>query len=164
MCSSDLEVSIHPGDDKDIRFKNMLSNLGFNIVKKYDGFRDYSELKDKIEQNAEGFVVRFSNGDRMKVKGEEYLRLHKIMTNISTTGVWEHLSSGGDINELLKDVPDEFYKKVKEQSTVNYNDGKDVNLTRQQLIDIVVNLKKNISLEKINGIFLKTKFGIISLN
>ena len=87
---------------------------GFDVVKKYDGVRDYSELKNKVEQNAEGFVVRFSNGDRMKIKGEEYLRLHKIMTNISTTGIWEHLSTGGDINELLKDVPDEFYKKVKE--------------------------------------------------
>jgi RNA ligase len=87
---------------------------GFDVVKKYDGVRDYSELKSKVEQNAEGFVVRFSNGDRMKIKGEEYLRLHKIMTNISTTGIWEHLSTGGDINELLKDVPDEFYKKVKE--------------------------------------------------
>ncbi len=87
---------------------------GFDVVKKYDGVRDYSELKGKVEQNSEGFVVRFSNGDRMKIKGEEYLRLHKIMTNVSTTGVWELLSNGGDINEFLKDVPDEFYKKVKD--------------------------------------------------
>ena len=87
---------------------------GFDVVKKYDGIRDYSELKGKVEQNSEGFVVRFSNGERMKIKGEEYLRLHKIMTNVSTTGVWELLSSGGDINEFLKDVPDEFYKKVKD--------------------------------------------------
>jgi RNA ligase len=87
---------------------------GFDVVKKYDGVRDYSELKGKVEQNSEGFVVRFSNGDRMKIKGDEYLRLHKIMTNVSTTGVWELLSNGGDINEFLKDVPDEFYKKVKD--------------------------------------------------
>jgi RNA ligase len=87
---------------------------GFDVVKKYDGVRDYSELKGKVEQNTEGFVVRFSNGNRMKIKGEEYLRLHKIMTNVSTTGVWEFLANGGDINEFLKDVPDEFYKKVKE--------------------------------------------------
>jgi len=86
---------------------------GFDVVKKYDGVRDYSELKGKVEQNTEGFVVRFSNGDRMKIKGEEYLRLHKIMTNVSTTGVWEFLANGGDINEFLKDVPDEFYAKVK---------------------------------------------------
>jgi RNA ligase len=89
---------------------------GFDVVKKYDGIKDYTTLKSIVENNAEGFVVRFSNGERMKIKGEEYLRLHKIMTNISTTGVWEHLSNGGDINELLKDVPDEFYKKVKEYS------------------------------------------------
>ena len=94
---------------------------GWDIVQKYDGIRDYSELKGKIDNNAEGFVVRFSNGDRMKIKGEEYLRLHKIMTNISTTGVWEHLSTGGDINELLKDVPDEFYKKIKDYAdTLSY--------------------------------------------
>jgi len=94
---------------------------GFDVVKKYDGVRDYSELKSKVEQNAEGFVVRFSNGDRMKIKGEEYLRLHKIMTNVSTTGVWEFLANGGDVNEFLKDVPDEFYKKVKEYADrLNY--------------------------------------------
>ena len=94
---------------------------GFDVVKKYDGVRDYSELKGKVEQNSEGFVVRFSNGQRVKIKGEEYLRLHKIMTNVSTTGVWEFLSNGGDINEFLKDVPDEFYAKVKSYaSTLSY--------------------------------------------
>jgi len=87
-----------------------------DIVKKYDGIRDYSELKGKVEQNAEGFVVRFCNGDRMKIKGEEYLRLHKIMTNLSTTAVWEVLSNGGTMDSLLKDVPDEFYQKIQEYS------------------------------------------------
>ena len=86
---------------------------GFDVVKKYDGILNYSELKSKVEQNAEGFVVRFSNGDRMKIKGEEYIRLHKIMTNLSTTSVWEVLSSDGNMEDLLKDVPDEFYKKIK---------------------------------------------------
>jgi RNA ligase len=57
----------------------------------------------------------------MKIKGEEYLRLHKIMTNLSTTAVWEILSSGGNIDDILKDVPDEFYKKIKSYvSTLNY--------------------------------------------
>jgi len=49
----------------------------------------------------------------MKVKGEEYLRLHKIMTNVSTTAVWEMLSEDKDALVILKDVPDEFYKKIK---------------------------------------------------
>jgi RNA ligase len=50
----------------------------------------------------------------MKIKFEEYVRLHKIMTNLSTTSIWECLSNGQSVDELLKDVPDEFYSKIKE--------------------------------------------------
>ena len=105
------EIDTKSGEELDL---DHYSNSIFNVVKKYDGIRDYSELKGKIEQNAEGFVVRFSNGERIKIKGDEYIRLHKIMTNLSTTGVWDVLSNGGSMDELLMDVPDEFYNKIKE--------------------------------------------------
>jgi RNA ligase len=106
------EVNLY-GEDTDVRLKNLVSNVGLKVVKKYDGISDYRTLKSMVKNNEEGFVVRFSNGDRMKIKGEEYLRLHKIMTQVSTTSIWEVLSNGDDIDALLKDVPDEFYKKVK---------------------------------------------------
>ena len=93
---------------------NGYSELGFPLVHKYDGVKDYRQLKDMISDNAEGFIVKFSNGDRMKIKGEEYLRLHRVMTNVSTTAVWEILSTGGSMTEVLKDVPDEFFDKVDE--------------------------------------------------
>jgi RNA ligase len=91
----------------------MWSQYGFDVVKKYDGIKDFKELKSMVKDNQKGFVVKFSNGDRVKVKGVEYLRLHKIMTNVTTTGVWEYLKNGEDVLELLKDVPDEFYNKIK---------------------------------------------------
>jgi RNA ligase len=91
---------------------NVHNESGMSVVKKYDGINDYKQLKEKIENNQEGFVVKFTNGERIKIKGEEYLRLHKIMTNLSTTAVWEVLSNGDNIENLLKDVPDEFYKKI----------------------------------------------------
>jgi len=106
------EVDLY-GEGNDVRLKNLITNIGFKVVRKYDGINDYSILKGMIKDDEEGFVVKFSNGDRMKVKGEEYLRLHKIMTNISTTAVWEMLSEGRDVLEIIKDVPDEFYNKVK---------------------------------------------------
>ncbi len=92
----------------------MWREYGFDVVKKYDGIKDFKELKTMVKDNQEGFVVKFTNGDRIKVKGVEYLRLHKIMTNMSTTAVWECLKNGDDIETLLKDVPDEFYKKIKD--------------------------------------------------
>lgn len=107
------------GDDLDVQ--SLASNffqkeMGFvDVVKKYDGVTYFNQLKKMIGDNEEGFVVRFSNGDRMKIKGDEYLRLHRIMTNVSTTSIWEILSTGGDMNEILKDVPDEFFDKIKEE-------------------------------------------------
>jgi RNA ligase len=92
---------------------DMWSQWGFDVVKKYDGINDYKQLKEMVKNDQEGFVVKFSNGDRVKVKGVEYLRLHKIMTNVTTTGVWEYLKNGEDVLEILKDVPDEFYDKIK---------------------------------------------------
>lgn len=75
----------------------------------------YKSLKEKNETNKEGFVLRFQPGNfRMKIKFEEYVRLHKVMTNLSTTAVWEVLSNGGTMDNLLKDVPDEFYQKIQE--------------------------------------------------
>ena len=98
-------------DGKEIDVE-MWAQYGFDVVKKYDGIKDYKQLKEMVKNDQEGFVVKFSNGDRVKVKGVEYLRLHKIMTNVTTTGIWEYLKNGEDVMELLKDVPDEFYKKI----------------------------------------------------
>lgn len=85
----------------------------FDVVKRWDGIKDYSTLKGMVGNNEEGFVVRFSNGDRMKIKGEEYLRLHRIMTEISTKTVWECLKSGNLVNTILNNVPDEFFGKIR---------------------------------------------------
>lgn len=106
------EVDLH-NDGTDVRLKNLIDNLGFKVVRKFGGLKSYEPLKHFIPDSKEGYVVRFSNGDRIKIKGEEYLRLHKIMTNVSTTAIWEMLSEGRDVLEVVKDVPDEFYKKIK---------------------------------------------------
>jgi T4 RnlA family RNA ligase len=87
--------------------------LGCKVTQLFH-FEDYTEIQKLNWANTEGFIVRFSNGDRCKIKFEEYLRLHKIMTEVSTTGIWESLKNGDDIAELLKDVPDEFYDKIDE--------------------------------------------------
>jgi RNA ligase len=93
---------------------NDIYSDGWDIVQRYNGIKDYSNLKNLVEDNHEGFVIRFSNGDRMKIKGEEYIRLHRIMTNLSTTSIWDVLSNGGNMENLLINVPDEFYNKIKE--------------------------------------------------
>ena len=73
----------------------------------------YDLLKEEIQKDREGYVIRFKNGFRMKIKGEEYKRLHRIITNISNRDIWEYLKDNKPFNELLEKVPDEFNDWVK---------------------------------------------------
>jgi hypothetical protein len=102
--------AIHVGGN---RFRNLYQNLGFKMVKKYDGVKDYRTLKSLISNDREGYVIRFQNGFRMKIKGEEYVRLHRILTGFSNVDIWEYLKDGRDFTDFLDRVPDEFDYWVK---------------------------------------------------
>jgi RNA ligase len=83
------------------------------IVKRYTGL-DWKSIKNLNWTNAEGFVVRFSNGSRCKIKFDDYIRLHRVMTNISEKKIWEALKDGTPISSILENVPDEFFDSIKE--------------------------------------------------
>lgn len=93
--------------------KESLPEIGFPIVKRYDGINDLSQLKALEENNKEGFVIRFKGGMRVKMKFAEYVRLHRIITGVSNVTVWEYLSQGKSFDELLDKVPDEFFNWLK---------------------------------------------------
>ena len=67
----------------------------------------------KNPPNEEGFVVRYSNGLRLKLKYAEYVRLHKLLTGFSVKDVWNQLRLGKPVADLLTDVPDEFFDWVR---------------------------------------------------
>jgi RNA ligase len=90
-----------------------LETIGFPIVKKYHGIKDIMTLKELEEANKEGFVVKFASGLRYKIKFEEYLRLHRLVTQVSTISIWEYMKENQSFDEILDRVPDEFYDWVK---------------------------------------------------
>lgn len=90
-----------------------LENVGFPIAKRYDGMHDLQILQTVQSNNMEGFVVKFEGGFRIKVKFDEYVRLHKILTNVSSRTIWEHLRNQHALDEILNNVPDEFYAWVR---------------------------------------------------
>jgi hypothetical protein len=69
------------------------------------------------------------------------------------------------IGELQKD---EFYLKLRQQCEKNVEEGKDITLTKEQMINIIVDLKIPDIVDKqevvVNNIVQKTKFGEIFLN
>lgn len=113
-------IDTHSGEEEDLSnycsIHKYEQEIGLTMVKHYNnslrGSNSYKALKDIVSDNQEGFIVRFSNGDRIKIKGNEYIRLHKIMTAFSTISIWECLSSDKPLESILHNVPDEFYTKV----------------------------------------------------
>lgn len=60
--------------------------------------------------NAEGIVIHALESDeRVKVKQEDYVKLHRIVTGLNEKVVWEHLSEGKPLGDLLAPVPDELH-------------------------------------------------------
>ena len=100
-----------------------IADDGWDIVMKYKTWgEDWKTLKNEISKDNEGYVIRFSGGMRMKIKGDEYVRLHKILTNFSTKDIWELLKNGEDLGAFLERVPDEFDDWVKRTAmNLRYN-------------------------------------------
>jgi RNA ligase len=62
-----------------------------------------------LPATSEGFVVRFSDGSRVKVKGAEYCRIHALVSRCTPLGVWDAFFAGDDLENIRQDLPEEFW-------------------------------------------------------
>jgi len=75
----------------------------------FDSFSDLIAHAKELPVTAEGFVIRFSNGTRLKVKGEEYCRVHRLVSRVTPLAVWEAMASGDDLEAMRRQLPEEFW-------------------------------------------------------
>ena len=70
------------------------------------------------------------------------------------------------LNLIPKEMEDNFYVKIRETASSNYDEVKEVSLTQKQMIDICRELNGQVVEENVKNskIFQKTKFGDICLN
>lgn len=87
--------------------------LNFNKAKKYN-FSELSSIKSLVGKNKEGFVVRFDSGKRIKIKGIEYVKLHRIISNLNEIVIYEELKNKGSISDLICNIPDEYHAWTKD--------------------------------------------------
>ena len=87
-----------------------LPDIGFPVVKQYHGFKQVEDLVASEEPNREGYVLRFSSGMRVKIKFEEYKRIHRLVTGLTAKAVWDLLREGKDSSDVIGNliVPNDF--------------------------------------------------------
>ena len=62
-------------------------------------------------ENQEGFVVKYNNGLRVKLKCEDYVRIHRIISGFSRKHIIEAMENGNDM--FLNELPDELHSEAK---------------------------------------------------
>lgn len=78
-------------------------------VSVYDSIDDVRAAAADFDADDEGFVVRFASGFRVKIKGSEYLRIHRLVSRVTPVALWEAQNDGGSFDEMRKDIPEEFW-------------------------------------------------------
>lgn len=89
----------------------------FSVAEHYS-CRDWREIRNLINgDNREGFVVRFSNGFRIKLKYQEYMKLHFLKAGFTENKIFEYISKDEtDYIDKVMDMFDEehrlYYQKI----------------------------------------------------
>lgn len=123
ICAFDINTG-NEVPTPDLPFPNV-KKFQFSNSSENNGLIDVKEILKIQDPKNEGFVIRYSNGYRMKIKFEEYKRLHNIVTRISSVDIWQNLMDSKSFDEILEIVPDEYYdwiKNKKESIELDYQE------------------------------------------
>ena len=86
----------HSGHEIDLD-EPCITALGFPMARRYAAAsidEAHELVESPIFENGEGVVIRFAGGLRLKLKREEYQRLHRIVTGVTPRRIWEMLKDG----------------------------------------------------------------------
>lgn len=121
---------------------------------------DKTVIEDYINQkNVEGVVIKGIGDDRIKIKSQTYLELHRIKTDCTPNRILELLMSGKRVSDY--DFPDEFLKEVQTYEDIYLKKYQQIYNQIESAEKVLHNLSdKEIGLAKIDG-FLKS--GIFNL-
>lgn len=72
---------------------------------------DLIDRATRLTAHEEGYVLRFADGTRWKVKGDAYKLAHKLMTGVSFRRVLEAVQFGR-LDLMIANVPDEFLTQI----------------------------------------------------
>jgi RNA ligase len=92
--------------------------IGFPLVIKYNHtLLEMIEIQKTLPKEREGFVVRFNNRLRVKIKGDEYMKIHRLLNNLTPLFLWENMEQGLVPEKLKVEVPEEYKFYMEEMTT-----------------------------------------------
>lgn len=131
-------------DDEGLEYDDYIQqckDLGFDYVNVLD-FKDVDDVISKkkgVFENAEGFVVKFLDGSRIKFKYDEYFVIHKTLSHVNKRFVWDALSAGNELK--LENIPDESFDEIKAWESELLEEYHVIELICQELFDKIMSMQ-----------------------
>lgn len=108
-----------------------------------DDVLDSHYLED--DGTAEGFVFHWPCGTMAKVKFDEYLRLHRIVSSLSPRLVLEYLCDRGEVETLVAGIPEEHAEWVRRvASRIEEIRDRIIEVTSREFADIVLSMPPHV--------------------
>jgi RNA ligase len=120
---------IHKVTGKDLDYGKLTfisAYLCLPLAKKYTyTIEQLMEMKKTLPMQEEGWVVRFENGFRVKVKGDEYCKMARILNSINPLSIWEVMKENKVMSNRLE-LPYVYKMNLPEEllPEVNYLESK----------------------------------------
>lgn len=115
--------------------------IGVGVVKRYP-FDDLNLLIKNCKQGSildgEGIVLHFNpSGKRIKVKSDEYIRLHRLVSHTSRKHILDVLMKGDDVESIYVSLPDELFTEIKKIVKELKDEFNSIKLRAQAVTDTV---------------------------
>ena len=79
---------------------------------KFTSIDEVVETQSKLGKMEEGFVVRFADGNLCKFKSAEYLKVARLLSEMTLLNFWKAMKDGVVQNEIIEEIPEEFRDEV----------------------------------------------------
>ena len=120
--------------------RSLADRLQWRLAQRHDykSISDLLAVAGNLPATSEGFVLRFSNGHRLKIKGDEYCRIHRLVSNVSPLAIWDNMRSGDDLDAIRRELPEEFWSDFDQIRTLL---GNRLNAIIQRTADVAKTLE-----------------------
>ena len=88
-------------------------NWPYATRRQFASVSDLLEHASTLPKTQEGFVLRFTDGLRLKIKGAEYRRLHALISRVTPLAVWE-IMLADELGGVRQELPEEFWSDFDE--------------------------------------------------
>ncbi len=92
----------------------LAGTYGFNLPKVYTDWNAFNAktAAQNIGLNEEGYVLRFENNFRLKIKGDQYIKASQAIRLLTPMNLWKNMHNGKVYDAFLDIFPDDFKGKA----------------------------------------------------